>query len=1098
MKKLKRIVILTLLLLSFLTTQKVLANNSANLLEKMEYTEEFKNYLKLPEEEKKKVIMPRLYEIDNNNYTPRNPLYMVKRLKASSSPMFSLRDIIPNNIIIKNQQNTSACWAFATLSALETNLALANYRNGNNLSKIYDFSERHMEYATSKMFANNVENKTGYNRQVGEGGNYAIASSYLTNGIGAIPELEMPFENNEDIIDISQIQNKTISSQVNDTVFFANYRNKESEEKLEIMNTIKQHIQNNGAVYASIHGNSTSTLFECYNNTTGAKFCDTTFFHGTDHAVSIIGWDDNYSIDNFSEEAKPEANGAWIVRNSWGEKAEDWKLSELKDYVFNNYRQQCINRGWNTAQEVPNSFIEESGYTIENDTAYIIYGDNGIIYVSYEDVNISKDMFGITKAIDTLDYDNIYQYDEFYPAMELTISSPKMMVCNIFNKKTTGPEYLTQLSLTVPETYTCKVYVNPNGSSKAKDDLQPVTLKAGETETINAGYHTLEFSEPIEIKANTFAVAVEIQASGSRVKLLTESIVEEVETWNSVTVENEKCFVNIDDNLDDSEWMDLGRLKEINSSLCNGDSSIKAFTTNTLLDNSLKNIEIVTPPTKTSYFEGENFDTTGMVIKANYNSKTNPSSILDSASYNITNGTNLQVGQTSVTISYEDKSVSQTINVERNTVESLEIKTPPAKTEYKEGENFDATGMVIEATYKDGTTKQVNDYTLENAYNLKADQTEVTILYGEKTIKQNIIVIPNPLIEIKVTKEPDKTRYVVGQNFNKIGMIVTGIYQDESTHEIVEYTVENGTNLTKQQESVTIEYKGKTTTQAITVEEKMITSISIDGEPSKLTYIQNTEVLDLSGGNLKILYNDESYENIPLTSEEVSVTGFDNKTIGSKTITITYKTKTTQLEVQIVETDKAENSNFNDIKCTVEKVQAYYYKEDSKKDYTLINIIVDEFTRSLKNDKVEYYYYLSSNKDEQNINEWVKIPKGQSLNNKLQFTIDSRQISNYNELSNENVLYLYIKEVAQKGGNQSIAISKSMKVETNSKIETYIDNAKVDNFDSWEINQDDDSTIAKGILPQTGTVSVAIFIIITFAIGSIFYFRYKKLSKYVK
>lgn len=34
------------------------------------------------------------------------------------------------------------------------------------------------------------------------------------------------------------------------------------------------------------------------------------------HAVSIIGWDDNYSKDNFS--TKPTNNGAWIIRNSYG------------------------------------------------------------------------------------------------------------------------------------------------------------------------------------------------------------------------------------------------------------------------------------------------------------------------------------------------------------------------------------------------------------------------------------------------------------------------------------------------------------------------------------------------------------------------------------------------------------------------------------------------------------------------------------------------------------------------------------------------------------------------------------------------------------
>lgn len=36
------------------------------------------------------------------------------------------------------------------------------------------------------------------------------------------------------------------------------------------------------------------------------------------HAVCIVGWDDNYAASNFLEGHQPPADGAWIVRNSWG------------------------------------------------------------------------------------------------------------------------------------------------------------------------------------------------------------------------------------------------------------------------------------------------------------------------------------------------------------------------------------------------------------------------------------------------------------------------------------------------------------------------------------------------------------------------------------------------------------------------------------------------------------------------------------------------------------------------------------------------------------------------------------------------------------
>ena len=1077
-----------------LNNQKIFATNTANLFQKSEeYTDEYKEWLELSDEEKEKVMIPRIYEVKYEENTNQNPIYLAKMLRAGAVQKYSLKDIIPANLIIKNQKQTNSCWAFATLSSLETNLALYNYKNGVNTSKVYDFSERHMEYATSKTFANNVENKKGYNRTVGSGGSYQFSESYLTNGTGAIPESEMPFENNENTIDISQIQNKTVSSQVYDTILFPNYSKADDYEKTNIMNQIKQHIQSYGSVQASIHGNSSSSTFNCYNNETGAKYCNTTVMHQIDHAVSVIGWDDNYSVDNFPEKAKPTSNGAWIVRNSWGEKSEEWKISELKTEIFNTYKQQCIAKGWNTAEEIPNSFIEEIGYTIEDGIAYVKYGDNGIIYISYEDANVSKQMYGIIKATDTVNYDNIYQYDEFYPIGGMTVRNSNVLLCNVFDKKTTGTEYLTQVSLNAPETYTCKVYVNPNGTSKAKKDLQLVTLKAGEKETINAGYHTLEFANPIEIKSNSFAVVIEIQSSKSSTNILLESKIDSVNTWDSVTVENGKCFVALGNDFNNCQWFDLGRMTEQNSSLSNGDSTIKAFTTSELLDGSLKNIQIVTPPNKTAYFEGENFDKTGMVVKATYNRKENPTVELNSSDYSITNGTNLKVGQTSIKITYQDKSVEQSITVQKNEVVSLKIKTPPTKTEYKEGQSFDRTGMVIEATYKDGTTKVIDDYTITDEKNLKDGQTEVSIVYGNITIKQEITVTPNPLVEIKVKQVPNKTKYVEGQNFDKTGMIIVGIYQDGEEYEIENYNISNGTGLNKEQTYVTIEYNGKRVNQEITVEEKIITQINVEKMPNKIQYIQNKEELDLTGGKIKVIYNDDSTEEIDLTNEQVKISGFNNEKLGKNTVTIKYQNNTTTFEVEIIEEKIAKNSNFDKSKGIANSIKYYTFSDINAQEYMVMNITVNGIVKNKENDSNEYYYYLSSNSNENGITDWVKITEEQNESDKLEFNIDTRNIKNYGEIVNADTLYLYIKEVAVNGGNQSVLITNGLKLDNNAEVDVYMDNAKIENRNNGGIANTIDNTIAPNILPKAGLTSLVILIVIVIISGFIVYSKYRKL-----
>lgn len=57
---------------------------------------------------------------------------------------------------------------------------------------------------------------------------------------------------------------------------------------------------------------------EVYINTaTYAQYTDNVNAVAT-HAVTIIGWDDHYSASNFLPDKQPPADGAWIVRNSWG------------------------------------------------------------------------------------------------------------------------------------------------------------------------------------------------------------------------------------------------------------------------------------------------------------------------------------------------------------------------------------------------------------------------------------------------------------------------------------------------------------------------------------------------------------------------------------------------------------------------------------------------------------------------------------------------------------------------------------------------------------------------------------------------------------
>lgn len=97
-------------------------------------------------------------------------------------------------------------------------------------------------------------------------------------------------------------------------------------------------------------------------------------------------------------------------------------------------------------------------------------------------------------------------------------------------------------------------------------------------------------------------------------------------------------------------------------------------------------------------------------------------------------------------------------------LQSIAITTPPSKTTYAQGENFDATGMVVTATYSDGSSTPVTDYTVEGGKPFASSDTSVTIKYAEldneKATTQTVTVTDKP--ELKGSVTIDKTSPKIG------------------------------------------------------------------------------------------------------------------------------------------------------------------------------------------------------------------------------------------------------------------------------------------------------------------------------------------------
>ena len=295
-----------------------------------EKSEVYEKWQALSKEEKEKYIEPLPTTLNINDSVKMSVFNKFSRgVGGTNTESKYVLDL--DKLIIKNQKSTNECWAFATTSMIETNVEKTR-------NKQIELSPRHIDYATSKTFLDGT-NKKGYNREVGFG-NFAIALGYCTSGSGPVLETDMPFEDNENKVNLSQIDKKPVLK-VENYVRFADilkkydangnmtYTNGGTNEYTEsqvlgVRNLIKEHIKNYGAVgaFTCLGGeditknlnidkvnNGESQAISYYNNDSNKIY---------DHAITIIGWDDNYSKENFNDNCKPKNDGAYAVLNSSG------------------------------------------------------------------------------------------------------------------------------------------------------------------------------------------------------------------------------------------------------------------------------------------------------------------------------------------------------------------------------------------------------------------------------------------------------------------------------------------------------------------------------------------------------------------------------------------------------------------------------------------------------------------------------------------------------------------------------------------------------------------------------------------------------------
>ena len=337
--KLILLIISFIIIFSFLNLNYVFANETyeENLIEAEEnrYSDAYKEYLKLSDEEKAKLnVIPEKYKYTVEEYLKdkENEISFFNNVEIPS--YFNLRDEI--NIKVENQGSYGLCWAFASNNAVETYIAL-------NENKIYDLSEMHPNYLTSFELYNSI-GKGSPVRALNSGGNFHIYyEEYALKEAGPVLESDVPYilQNN-----YNQLASYSPVQYVYDVKRFPDITwEKNSEVKNEIKNDIKKHIMTNGSLYASI---CSYNMVKLDDGNVVLNEKNLANQYERDHAISIIGWDDNFPKEKFPFYCRPVNDGAYIALNSWG-----------------------------------NSF-----------------GDNGVFYISYEDILVQGELSGVTYVSD--------------------------------------------------------------------------------------------------------------------------------------------------------------------------------------------------------------------------------------------------------------------------------------------------------------------------------------------------------------------------------------------------------------------------------------------------------------------------------------------------------------------------------------------------------------------------------------------------------------------------------------------------------------------------------------------------------------------------
>ena len=235
----------------------------------------------------------------------------------------------------------------------------------------------------------------------------------------------------------------------------------------------------------------------------------------------------------------------------------------------------------------------------------------------------------------------------------------------------------------------------------------------------------------------------------------------------------------------------------------------------------------------------------------------------------------------------------------------ISVATEPTKLNYLEKkEALDVTGGSIKLHYDNETTESIpmTPDMISGFDNTAVGAKTLTVTYGDFTTTFDVLILAKSLSDIEIIQKPTKLSYLeVKDTLDVTGGKLKLYYNNDETAEIdMETTMIKGfDNTAIGPQALTVEYGGKTDSFEIEIIEKELIGIEVTKLPTKQSYLEEKETLNLTGGKLTLSYNNDTTQEIDLS--KATVTGFNNKKVGAQLLTVYYQGFTTTFTVNITQ-----------------------------------------------------------------------------------------------------------------------------------------------------------------------------------------------------